>query len=116
MLNQGEIYWIDTGPPSGSGPVYRRPYVIVQNNVFNHSRINTVIVCGLTSNLARSGLPGHVLVAAGEGNLPKDSLVNATQVVTIDKRQLEERIGTLLPSRTREILDAIQLVLEPAEP
>jgi mRNA interferase MazF len=116
MVSQGEIYWLNLSPPTGSEPGCHRPHVVVQNNIFNHSRINTVIACGITSNLARAGLPGQVLVPAGEGNLPRDSVVNATQVITIDKRRLTQPIGRLSPERMREILDAIRVVLEPAQP
>src|SRR5437588_3583340 len=109
MVRQAEGYWLDLGPPTGSGPGFRRPHVVVQNDLFNHSRINTVIACGMTSNLARAGLPGQVLIAAGEGNLPRDCVVNATQLITIDKGRLRQLVGRLSPMRMREILDAIQL-------
>ncbi|MCX7840761.1 MAG: type II toxin-antitoxin system PemK/MazF family toxin [Anaerolineae bacterium] len=116
VINQGDIYWVDLGEPSGSGPGYRHPHVVVQNNLFNRSQIKTVVVCALTSNLKRANAPGNVLLAKGEGNLPKQSVVNVSQIFTIDKSQLDEYIGTLSPKRVREILDGIQLVLEPREP
>lgn len=116
MVNQGEVYWVDLGPPIGSRPGYLRPYVVIQNDLFNHSRVNTVVICGMTSNLARAGLPGQVLLDAGEANLPRDSLVNATQLYTVNKSDLGPPIGRLSSVRTRGILDAIRLVLEPDQP
>jgi mRNA interferase MazF len=116
VINQGDVYWVDLGEPSGSGPGYRHPHVVVQNNLFNHSRIQTVVVCALTSNLKRANAPGNVLLAKGEANLPKPSVVNVSQIFTIDKSQLDEYIGTLSPKRVREILDGIKLVLETREP
>jgi len=89
---------------------------VVQNNVFNRSQIQTVVVCALTSNLKRASAPGNVLLDKKEGNLPKQSVVNVSQIFTVDKSQLGEYIGTLSPKRMREILDGIKLILEPREP
>ncbi len=115
VINQGDIFWIDLGRPSGSAPGYRHPHVVIQNNLFNRSRISTVVVCALTSNLKRAGAPGNVLLARGEANLPKRSVVNVSQIFTVDKSDLVERIGTLSAQRVREILDGIRLLLEPRE-
>ena len=115
MIRQGDIYWVDLEEPSGSEPGYAHPHVVVQNNVFNLSRIRTVIVCPLTTNLKRADAPGNVLLDEGEGGLSKRSVVNGSQVFTVDKSQLGEYIGTLTPARVREILDGILLALEPRE-
>lgn len=115
VINQGDVFWIDLGEPSGSGPGYRHPHVVIQNNLFNRSRINTVVVCALTSNLKRADAPGNVLLSPGEANLPKRSVVNVSQIFTVDKSDLVEKIGTLSRQRVREILDGIQLLLEPRE-
>ena len=115
MTRQGEIYWIDLGSPTGSGPGYRHPHVVIQNNVFNQSRINTTMVCALTSNLGRENAPGNVRLNKGEGNLQKQSVVNVSQVFTVDKSQLVERIGTLSMERIREILEGLLLVIEPRD-
>jgi mRNA interferase MazF len=115
VIQQGDIFWIDLGEPSGSGPGYLHPHVVIQNNLFNCSRINTVIVCAITSNLRRARAPGHVLLDVGEGNLPKQSVVNISQVYTVDKRELVDKIGTLSRRRVRDILDGIQLLLEPRD-
>lgn len=115
VIAQGDVYWVDLPEPSGSAPGYLRPYVVIQNNVFNRSRINTVVVCALTSNLKRAQAPGNVLLEKGEANLPKQSVVNVSQLSTVDKRDLEEKIGTLSPQRVRQILDGIRLLTEPRD-
>ncbi|OGW62084.1 MAG: PemK family transcriptional regulator [Nitrospirae bacterium RBG_16_64_22] len=113
VIRQGDVFWLDLGAPSGSGPGFRRPHVVIQNDLFNQSRINTVVVCGLTSNLKRAEAPGNVLLRKGEANLGKDSVVNVTQLVTVDKRDLVEKIGALSPSRIRQIVDGVNLLVEP---
>ena len=115
VINQGDVYWINLGDPTGSGPGYRHPHVVIQNNVFNRSRINTVVVCALTSNLQRAAAPGNVLLDSGEPNLPKQSVVVVSQVFTVDKTQLDEYVGALSKRRIRQILDGIKLITEPCE-
>ena len=115
MINQGDVFWIDLDDPSGSGPGYHHPHVVIQNNVVNRSRINTVIVCALTSNLKRARVPGNVLLKPEEANLPKESVVNVSQIFTVDKVQLDARIGTLSARRVSEIIDGISLFIEPRE-
>ena len=115
VINQGDVYWIDLGEPSGSGPGYRHPHVVIQNNVFNRSRLNTVVVCVLTSNLKRAKAPGNVLLEKGEANLPQPSVVNVSQIFTVDKGSLVERIGALSRRRVRQILDGVSLLLEPRD-
>ena len=102
--------------PTGSEPGYRHPHVVIQNNVFNRSRIRTVVVCALTSNLRRATAPGNVLLESGEANLPRQSVVNISQIFTVDKSQLGEKIGTLSARRVRDILHGIRLLTEPREP
>ena len=115
VINQGDVFWVDLGEPSGSGPGYRHPHVVIQNNVFNRSRINTVVVCVLTSNLKRAQAPGNVLLEKGEANLPQQSVVNVSQIFTVDKRDLVEKIGTLSRQRVRQILDGLRLLTEPRD-
>ncbi len=115
VIHQGDIYWIDLDEPSGSEPGYRHLHVVIQNNLFNASRIQTVVVVPLTSNLKRAQAPGNVLLEKDEAGLPKPSVVNVSQVFTVDKSQLVEQIGTLSPRRVRQILDGIKLVIEPRE-
>lgn len=115
VINQGDIYWVDLGEPSSSAPGYRHPHVVIQNNVFNRSRIHTVVICVLTSNLKRAKAPGNVLLETGEANLPKQSVVNVSQIYTVDKRDLVEKIGSLSRQRMRQVLAGVMLVLEPRE-
>ena len=114
-IKQGDVYWIDLDEPKGSEPGFRRPYVVVQNNIFNKSRINTVIVCSLTSNVKRAGMPGNVLLKKGEANLQKESVVNVTQVSTVDRLELDEKIGSLSSTRVHQIIAGLKLVIEPKE-
>ena len=115
VINQGDLYWIDLEEPRGSEPGYRHPHVVVQNNLFNRSQIRTVLVCPLTSNLKRAAAPGNVLLDKKEANLPKQGVVNISQVFTVDKSQLSDYIGTLSSKRVRQILEGIKLAIEPRE-
>lgn len=113
VIRQGDVFWVDLGDPHGSAPGYRHPHVVVQNNLFNQSRINTVVVCALTSNLKRALSPGNVTLNKNEASLPKKSVVNVSQLFTVDRHQLIEKIGSLSETRIREILEGILGVLEP---
>ena len=115
VISQGDIYWIDLGEPVGAQSAYRHPHVVIQNNVFNRSRIATVVVCALTSNLKRSSVPGNVLLEIDEGNLPKQSVVNVSQIFTVSKDQLQQKIGTLNQERIKQILAGVKLVIEPKD-
>ena len=87
--------------------------MVIQNNVFNESRINTVVVCALTSNLQRANAPGNVLLKKGEGGLPKDSVVNVSQIITVNKLDLIEKIGSLPVSKIKQVIEGIRLLTEP---
>ena len=115
VINQGDIFWVDFDIPDGSGPGYRRPCVVIQNNLFNRSRINTVVVCALTSNLKRAKAPGNVLLNKGEAHLPKKSVVNISQIFTVNKSDLSEKIGALTRERFNQVLEGIKLLTEPRE-
>ena len=115
VINQGDIFWVDMGEPSGSEPGYLHPYIVIQNNAFNHSGIRTTVVCGLTSSIHLAQSPGNVQLNKGEANLPKSSVVNVSQVYTVDKQELVEKIGTVSKKRIRQILDGLQLLTEPRE-
>lgn len=115
MIRQGDVYWVDLGDPPSSGPGYRHPHVVVQNDLFNRSRIATVVVCALTSNLRRAEAPGNVLLEPGEADLPKQSVVNVSQLFTVGKDELVERIGALSSERLRQVLYGIELLLEPRD-
>jgi mRNA interferase MazF len=115
VIHQGDIYWVDLDEPSGSQPGYSHPHIVIQNTVFNRSRINTVVVCALTSNLKRSHAPGNVLLEAGEANLPKQSVVVVSQIFTVDKAQLGEYVGAVSKRRVSQILKGVQLLIEPRD-
>jgi mRNA interferase MazF len=113
VIKQGDVFWVNLGEPSGSGPGYRHPHVVVQNDVFNQSRISTTVVCALTSNLRRGRAPGNILLEKGEANLAKPSVVNISQIFTVDKNDLVEKIGSLSRQRIAEIIEGIQLLITP---
>lgn len=113
VIRQGDVFGVDLGIPAGSAPGTRHPHVVVQNNLFNQSRIRTVVVCSLTSNLKRAQAPGNVLLSRGEANLKKASVVNISQLTTVDRSRLLEKTGTLSPSRVRQIVEGIHLLIEP---
>ena len=115
VIKQGEIFWVDLVEPKGSEPGYRHPHIVIQNNLFNASLINTIVVCSLTSNLSRAKAPGNVLLNKGEANLPKKSVVNISQIFTVNKADLVEKIGQVSDKRKTEILDGIKLLTEPRE-
>ena len=112
-IKQGDVFWVDWDEPLGSEPGFRRPYVVIQNNIFNHDKLDTVIVCALTTNLKRAKSHENVLLKKGEANLPKQSVVNVSQILTLDKRELVEKIGTLPSQRIRQILHGIRMLTEP---
>ncbi|MCI0441663.1 type II toxin-antitoxin system PemK/MazF family toxin [bacterium] len=115
VVLQGEIYWIDLGYSSGSSPGFKHPHVVVQNNIYNKSLIRTTVVCQITSYLKRALAPGNVRLRKGEGNLTKESVVNVTQILTVDKSDLIEKIGTLSQNRVWEIIQGIKQLLSPTE-
>jgi mRNA interferase MazF len=110
VVNQGDIYWTPLEEPSGSEPGYIHPHVVIQDNVFNRSRINTVVVCALTSNMKQAKAPGNVLLEVGEANLPKQSVVVVSKISTVNKTQLGEYIGSLSQQRINQILEGMQFL------
>lgn len=111
MINQGDIYWIQAENPDESELGHHpHPYVVIQENLFNHSRIHTVIVCALTTNLKQANAPGNVLLDAEEGNLPKQSVVVVSKVSAVEKSQLGDYIGTLSEQRITQILAGMRFL------
>ena len=109
-VRQGEVYWLDFGPASGSSPADRHPCVVVQNDIFNRSAIATTVVCLITSNLSRAKAPGNVLLGKGEGNLRKPSVVNVSQILTVDKAELVERCGKLSGEAALAVCNGLHLL------
>lgn len=110
-IAQGEVWWADLPEPSGSGPGFRRPVVVVQGDHFNRSRIATVICVPLTSNLAWASAPGNTQLPAKATGLPKESVPNASQVIAIDRSALSQRVGKLSAARIGQVLTGIDTVL-----
>lgn len=107
-INRGDLFWIAADDSRGPAPHYAHPHVVVQDDMFNHSRIATVVVCALTSNLHRANEPGNVLLDVGEGNLPHHSVVVVSQIASVDKARLGERIGSLSDERLEQILAGLR--------
>ncbi len=111
VVRRGEVWWATLPEPVGSGPGYRRPVVIVQDNDFNDSPIGTVIIVAMTRNLALSAAPGNVLCPRHVSGLPKDSVVNVSALLTIDKHLLSERVGSLAGNLMERVDDGLRLAL-----
>ena len=108
---RGDIWWADLSEPIGSAPGFKRPVVVVQSDSLNRSRIKTVVCVPLTSNLAWADAPGNVLLTSAMTDLPKDSVANVSQIVTVDRSVLTERIGRVTDAKLDLILRGIDLVL-----
>ena len=111
VISQGEVWWAELGVPKGSEPGFRRPVVVVQGDALNRSRIAAVVCVPLTSNLAWADAPGNVLLSAGTTGLPKDSVANVSQVLTIDKTVLTDRVGKIARAKIELLLAGIDVVL-----
>ena len=111
VVERGAIWWADLAEPGGSEPGFRRPLLVVQADAFNRSRIQTVITVVLTSNLRLVEAPGNVLVPADVSGLPRDSVANVSQIVTVDREYLLESVGRLDPKTLRQVEDGLRLVL-----
>jgi len=111
VIAQGHVYWADLPEPTGSGPGFRRPVLVVQGDALNRSRIRTVVCIPLTSNLRLVEAPGNVLLPARATGLPKDSVANASQIITLDRELLTEEVGKLTKRHLELILAGIDIVL-----
>jgi|GEM_PF-582390 len=110
QIDRGDIFWIAPDDSRGPVPDYSHPHVVVQEGVFNHSRIATVVVCALTTNLNKASEPGNVLLDVGEGNLPQQSVVVVSQILSVDKVRLGERLGALSDARVEQILTGLRFL------
>lgn len=109
-VNQGDIYWIKLVEPAGTDPDYAHPYVVVQDDLFNHSRVDSLVVCALTTNLKTAALPGNVLLDPGEANLEKSSVVVVSKISTVEKAKLGDYVGSLDSRRVKQILAGIRFL------
>ena len=110
-MERGEVWWAQLPDPSASEPGYRRPVVIIQSDSFNRSRLRTIIAVVLTSNLRLAEAPGNLLIPASESGLPRDSVANVSQVITVDRDFLTEKAGRLQSKALRSIEEGLRLVL-----
>jgi mRNA interferase MazF len=111
VIAQGEVWWADLDPPAGSEPGFRRPVIVVQGDAFNASALRTVVCVVLTSNLRWADAPGNVLLPARSTGLPKPSVANASQLVTLDRDSLAERTGRISASNLELVLAGIDVAL-----
>jgi mRNA interferase MazF len=111
VIRKGSIYWVDFSPGKGSEPTGRRPGLVVQNDILNDSNLNTVIMLAITSTMKFGELPGNVALRKGEANIPKKCVINATQIKSVDKQSIREKIGTLSKKRMDEVHKGLKLVM-----
>lgn len=110
-MHRGEIWWADLGPARGSEPAKRRPVLVVQTDSFNTSRINTVIAAVITSNLRLGDAPGNLVLPRADSKLPRDSVINVSQVVTLDKQALTKQVSSLDVGTMETVDDGLRLAL-----
>lgn len=110
-MNRGEVWWAELLEPTGSEPGYRRPVVVLQSDPFNRSRIRTVVAAAITSNTRLVEAPGNVLLSKRSVGLDRESVVNVSQIVTLDKHSLVERVGRIPVAKMREVDEGVRLVL-----
>jgi mRNA interferase MazF len=111
VIAQGEVWWAELPPPTGSEPAYRRPVVVVQGDALNRSKIATAVCVPLTSNLRWTDAPGNVLLSARSTNLAKDSVANVSQIIALDRTVLTERVAKLSRAKLELLLSGIDVVL-----
>jgi mRNA interferase MazF len=111
VIRDGSIYWVDFSPAKGSEPKGRRPGLVIQNNILNDSKLNTVVMVAITTTLKFGDLPGNVVLRKGESNLPKKCVVNVTQIKSVDRKSIREEIGTLSAQRLQEVREGPKLIL-----
>jgi mRNA interferase MazF len=111
VIRNGSVYWVDFSPGKGSEPVGRRPGLVIQSDILNDSKLNTVIMLAITSTMKIGELPGNVVLRKGEANLPKKCVVNVTQIKSVDKNSLREKIGSLSKNRMTEVYEGMKLVM-----
>lgn len=112
VIKRGEIWWAELPESIGLGPGYKRPLVIIQSNEFNKSKINTIIGAVITTNIRLSAAPGNVLLPAKKSKLPKESVINISQIITIDKSFLTEKVHSLSNKIMAQVDEGVRLVLK----
>lgn len=112
VIQRGDIYWVNFSPGKGSEPTGRRPGLVIQSNALNYSKLNTVVMLAITSTLKFGELPGNVMLQKGEANMPRKCVINATQIKSVDKMSLVEKIGTLSNQKLEEVVQGLKLVMD----
>ena len=112
VIRKGSIYWVDFSPGKGSEPMGRRPGLVVQNDAINDSKISTVVMLAITSTLKYGELPGNVTLRKGEANMPKRCVVNVSQIKSVDRNSIREKIGTLTKAKMAAVEEGFRLVLD----
>jgi mRNA interferase MazF len=111
VIRKGSIYWVDFSPGKGSEPIGRRPGLVIQNDILNDSNINTVVMLAITSTMKFGELPGNVVIRKGEANMPKRCVVNVTQIKSVDKISIRDKIGSLPKAKMDEVHAGLRLVM-----
>jgi mRNA interferase MazF len=111
VIRKGSVYWVDFSPGKGSEPIGRRPGLVIQNDILNDSNLNTVIMLAITTTMKFGELPGNVVLKKGEANVPKKCVINVTQIKSVDKKSIKEKIGTLTKKRVDEVNEGLKLVM-----
>ena len=112
VIQRGDIYWVNFSPGKGSEPTGRRPGLVIQSNALNDSKLNTVVMLAITSTLKFGELPGNVILRKGEANMPRKCVINVTQIKSVDKMSLAEKIGTLSNQKIEEVVQGLKLVMD----
>ena len=111
VIRKGSIYWVDFSPAKGSEPMGRRPGLVIQKDALNDSKLNTVIMLAITSNMKFGELPGNVILRKGEANMPKRCVINVTQIKSVDKKSIKQKIGSLSKKKMDEVQNGLKLVM-----
>ena len=111
VIRKGSIYWVNFSPGKGSEPIGRRPGLVIQSDILNDSKLNTVIMLAITSTMKLGELPGNLTLKKGEANIPKKCVINTTQIKSVDKASIKEKIGTLSKQKMADVHEGLKLVL-----
>lgn len=112
VIQRGDIFWVNFSPGKGSEPLGRRPGLVIQCNALNDSKLNTVIMLAITSTLKFGELPGNIILHKGEANMPRQCVINVTQIKSVDKASLQEKIGTLSDKKMEVVVEGLKLALD----
>jgi mRNA interferase MazF len=111
VIRKGSIYWVDFSPEKASEPVGRKPGLVIQNDILNDSKLNTVVILAITFTMKFGELPGNVVLRKGEAHMPKKCVINVTQIKSVDKKRIKAKIGTLSKKRIDEVHSGLKLVM-----